>query len=154
MKKKNKVDKIYSDAVSTIVKYFISPSLLVDFLSTIARYVYEYGMKNPDEDRWHRTHNITMELLSYLVEPWIDNDLSLVEINVWHLKKTIGYRGLNTWVTEVIYVTSKAEIEGRGDTFTVSGFWEYFTCFNEVAEAFHQVDCLNTMEPIETTQSQ
>lgn len=144
MKKNNKVDQIYSNAASKIIKVFVSPSLLVYFLSKTAQLVYEYSKKDSGIAYLHSTHNITMVLLSDLAEPWIDNNLWDLENNLRYFNKNIGCARLNRWVTEVVYITSKAEIEGMNGAPTVSEWMDFYTCFYEVAESLQEADYWDT----------
>lgn len=143
MKKNNKVDQIYSNAASKIIKVFVSPSLLVYFLSKTAKLVYEHGMNDSAAGRWRQTHNLTMTLLSDLAEPWINNNLWDLEINLKGLDKSFGYKGLNRWVTEVVYITSKGEIMGSVEDPSISDWMDFYTCFYEVANAFRNASYLD-----------
>lgn len=151
MKKKNKVDAVYSGAVSAIVKHFGAPSLLVYFLSKTADLIYELDIKSGVPGHMGNTHSITLNFLRDVGEPWMNKDMWDVAINVRSLHKSLGYKAFREWVTEVIFIHSKADMEGLSEGTNLQDFMEYFAGLYAVSDAFGRIDDLAAIESLKKT---
>lgn len=145
MKNKTQADRHFDNAVSTIVKHFSSPSLLVYFLSKTAELAYESDMRLDDKSSRKNTHTITLQFMRDIGEPWINKDLWDIALNLKNIYATLGYEGFYSWVTDVVAIHAKAESDSV-EQGAMYDLFQFFAGLYEVAILFKKIKSAGALE--------